>query len=75
MGAGSAEFVHTVLECSKLAFADREAWYGDPAFADVPLDRLLSSAYADERRTLVSDTASRGPRPGPRGRPVAGDPK
>ena len=43
MGAGSAEFVHTVLECSKLAFADREAWYGDPEFADVPLDRLLSS--------------------------------
>ncbi len=39
MGAGSAEFVHTVLECSKLAFADREAWYGDPAFARVPLDR------------------------------------
>ncbi|MBA3383373.1 MAG: gamma-glutamyltransferase [Actinobacteria bacterium] len=58
MGAGSAEFVHTVLECSKLAFADREAWYGDPAFAPVPLDRLLSSAYADERRALVTDTAS-----------------
>ena len=58
MGVGSAEFVHTVLECSKLAFADREAWYGDPAFATVPLDRLLSSAYADERRALVTDTAS-----------------
>ena len=58
MGAGSAEFVHTVVECSKLAFADREAWYGDPAFAAVPLDRLLSSAYADERRALITDTAS-----------------
>jgi gamma-glutamyltranspeptidase / glutathione hydrolase len=58
MGPSSAEFAHTVLECSKLAFADREAWYGDPEFAEVPLDRLLSSAYADERRTLVSDTAS-----------------
>ena len=56
--AGSAEFVHTVIECSKLAFADREAWYGDPAFADVPLDRLLSSDYANERRALVGDTAS-----------------
>jgi gamma-glutamyltranspeptidase/glutathione hydrolase len=58
MGAGSAEFVHTVLECSKLAFADREAWYGDPSFTSVPLDKLLSSAYADERRALVTDSAS-----------------
>ncbi len=58
LGAGSAEFVHTVVECSKLAFADREAWYGDPAFATVPLDLLLSAAYADERRALVTDTAS-----------------
>jgi gamma-glutamyltranspeptidase / glutathione hydrolase len=54
----AAEYVHTVLECSKLAFADREAWYGDPAFADVPLDELLSPEYADERRRLVGDTAS-----------------
>jgi len=58
MGAGSAEFVHTVLECSKLAFADREAWYGDPTFTSVPLEQLLSSAYADGRRALVTDTAS-----------------
>ncbi len=58
MGAGSADFVHTVLECSKLAFADREAWYGDPNFADVPLDRLLSAEYAAERRALVGDMAS-----------------
>jgi gamma-glutamyltranspeptidase / glutathione hydrolase len=64
MGAGSAELVHTVLECSKLAFADREAWYGDPAFAEVPLDELLSSDYADERRALVTDVASRELRPG-----------
>jgi gamma-glutamyltranspeptidase / glutathione hydrolase len=59
-----AEFVHTVLECAKLAFADREAWYGDPDFADVPLDRLLASEYADERRALVGDTASHELRPG-----------
>ena len=58
MGALTAELVHTVVECSKLAFADREAWYGDPEFARVPLDQLLSRAYADERRALVSDTAS-----------------
>ncbi|MEP7335505.1 MAG: gamma-glutamyltransferase family protein [Actinomycetota bacterium] len=58
MGRGSTEFVHTVLECSKLAFADREAWYGDPTFTPVPLERLLSSGYADERRALVADNAS-----------------
>jgi gamma-glutamyltranspeptidase / glutathione hydrolase len=60
-GAG---FVHTVVECAKLAFADREAWYGDPNFVDVPLEELLSPAYADERRRLVGDRASGELRPG-----------
>jgi gamma-glutamyltranspeptidase/glutathione hydrolase len=60
----AAEYVHTVVECAKLAFADREAWYGDPAFADVPLDELLSAGYAGERRRLVGDTASLELRPG-----------
>jgi gamma-glutamyltranspeptidase/glutathione hydrolase len=60
----TAEQVHTVVECAKLAFADREAWYGDPAFVDVPLDELLSAGYADERRRLVGDTASLELRPG-----------
>ena len=54
MGLGSAEFVHTVIECAKLAFADREAWYGDPAFVDVPVDELLSEAYNAQRRGLVA---------------------
>ena len=58
------DFAHTVLECSKLAFADREAWYGDPDFTNVPLDRLLSEGYADERRLLVGPTASSDLRPG-----------
>jgi gamma-glutamyltranspeptidase/glutathione hydrolase len=58
------DFAHTVLECSKLAFADREAWYGDPDFTDVPLDRLLSDGYAEERRRLVGPTASSDLRPG-----------
>ena len=77
MGPG-AEFVHTVIECAKLAFADREAWYGDPEFVDVPLEALLSAAYADERRALIGDEASRELRPGaPEGRapqlpPLAG---
>jgi gamma-glutamyltranspeptidase / glutathione hydrolase len=61
---GSAEYIHTVTECAKLAFADREAWYGDPAFTDVPLADLLSDTYNDERRKLVSDTASGQLRPG-----------
>jgi gamma-glutamyltranspeptidase/glutathione hydrolase len=64
MGHASAEYVHTVTECAKLAFADREAWYGDPAFADVPVDDLLSRAYAEERRALVGDDASPELRPG-----------
>jgi gamma-glutamyltranspeptidase/glutathione hydrolase len=64
MGRTSGEFVHTVVECAKLAFADREAWYGDPAFADVPLAALISREYADERRALVGDQASFELRPG-----------
>ena len=59
-----AEYVHTVVECAKLAFADREAFYGDPAFVDVPLERLLSPEYNDERRRLVTDEASGELRPG-----------
>jgi gamma-glutamyltranspeptidase / glutathione hydrolase len=56
------EHVHTVIECAKLAFADREAWYGDSA--PVPLELLLSRSYADERRALVGDEASGELRPG-----------
>jgi gamma-glutamyltranspeptidase / glutathione hydrolase len=59
------EYVHVVVECAKLAFADREAFYGD---TDVPLERLLSREYADERRRLVGDTASEELRPGDGGR-------
>ncbi len=59
-----AEYVHTVVECAKLAFADREAFYGDPDVTDVPLERLLSSAYNEARRTLVGEEASGDLRPG-----------
>jgi gamma-glutamyltranspeptidase/glutathione hydrolase len=58
------EFVHVVQECAKLAFADREAFYGDPDFAAVPLATLLGAAYNDERRRLVGDVASLELRPG-----------
>jgi gamma-glutamyltranspeptidase/glutathione hydrolase len=64
MGLGSAGYVHTVAECAKLAFADREAWYGDPAAFDVPVDGLLDPAYADGRRALVGAEASLELRPG-----------
>jgi gamma-glutamyltranspeptidase/glutathione hydrolase len=57
-------FVHTVVESAKLAFADREAWYGDPRFADVPLAELLSSSYATKRGSLVGPSASPDLRPG-----------
>ena len=67
MGPGSAEYIHTVTECAKLAFADREAWYGDPDFTDVPVKALLSAEYNDARRGLarsrgLSRAASRRPR-------------
>ena len=53
----SPDFVHLLTEAAKLAFADREAWYGDPAHVDVPLDTLLSPSYAEERRSLLGDRA------------------
>lgn len=58
------EFVHLVTECAKLAFADREAFYGDPAFVEVPMETLLSKAYNDERRKLIGERASLELRPG-----------
>jgi gamma-glutamyltranspeptidase/glutathione hydrolase len=70
MGPGSADFIHTVTECAKLAFADREAWYGDPDFTDVPVKALLSAEYADARRQLIGPQASADLLPGsPDGRP------
>ena len=65
-----AEHLHLVVECAKLAFADREAWYADPDVVDVPLDGLLSREYAAARRGLVGDAASMVLRPGrPAGSP------
>ncbi|GAA1706015.1 gamma-glutamyltransferase [Nonomuraea bangladeshensis] len=55
MGYLSADYVHTVTEAAKLAFADREAWYGD---ADVPLADLLDPAYNAARRALIGPRAS-----------------
>lgn len=52
------DFIHTMVECAKLAFADREAYYGDPLFVDVPLEHLLSDSYNSERRSLIGAEAS-----------------
>jgi gamma-glutamyltranspeptidase/glutathione hydrolase len=58
----TSELVHVVVECGKLAFADRDALYGDAE--EVPLEHLLSKAYNDERRALVGEDASADYRPG-----------
>ncbi len=58
------DFIHLIVECSKLAYADREVFYGDPDFVEVPMATLLSDAYNAERRKLVTDKASLDLRPG-----------
>ncbi len=65
LGHNSPEYIHLLIETAKLAFADREKYYGDPDFVDVPLDILLSKAYAAKRRTLIDpERASLELRPG-----------
>lgn len=59
-----AEFTHTVIEAMKLAYADREAYYGDPAQSDIPMEHLLSDSYCDARRSLITSRASLEQRPG-----------
>ena len=76
LGAGSAEFVHTVVECAKLAFADREAWYGDPAFATSP----STCCSPPPTRPSAARSSRTPPRPScvPAAvgrRPAAGDPR
>jgi gamma-glutamyltranspeptidase / glutathione hydrolase len=58
------EFVHTLVESAKLAYADREAYYGDPNFSSVPLGVLLSDDYNAGRRKLIGRNASLDLRPG-----------
>ncbi|MGZ2458971.1 gamma-glutamyltransferase family protein [Rhizobium sp. IY2] len=64
MNPTGADFVHTVVEAMKLAFADREVYYGDPDFSEIPVAHLLSETYAAERRKLVGADASFDLRPG-----------
>ena len=65
MGHNSAAYLHTLIESAKLAFADRETYYADPEFVDVPLNELFSERYAALRRALVDpERASMDLRPG-----------
>lgn len=53
-----AEFIHLQVECAKLAFADRDVFYGDPKFGEIPVAQLLSESYNAERRKQITDKAS-----------------
>src|SRR6266542_1590938 len=65
LGHNTTAYLHTYLEAAKLAFADRERYYGDPAFVRVPLSDLLSDAYAAARRKLIDpERANNDWRPG-----------
>ncbi len=65
MGHNSPEYLHTVIEAVKLAFADRDRYYGDPKFSKIPEEVLLSKTYAAQRRKQIDpDHASMESRPG-----------
>ncbi|MBD0841707.1 MULTISPECIES: gamma-glutamyltransferase [unclassified Streptomyces] len=55
--ASEARYLHRSIEASRIAFADRGRWVGDPAFEDVPTKELLSQKYADSRECLIKDDA------------------
>jgi len=68
MGHNSADYIHHVLSALSLAFSDREAFYGDPDFVDVPMEGLLSKSFAEERRAMIDPKKAFGEMP------EAGDP-
>jgi len=60
----SADYIHTLVEALKLAYADRDTYYGDPKFVKIPAERLLSKEYGAERRKQIGPEASLDFRPG-----------
>jgi gamma-glutamyltranspeptidase/glutathione hydrolase len=64
MRLNSADYVHQVVESLKLSYADRDTYYGDPRFSNIPAERLLSKEYAGERRALITEHGSTSFRPG-----------
>lgn len=68
LGHNSPAYVHVLTEALKLAFADRERYYGDPEFVDVPMQALVSREYAAARRRLIQAERAQA------GMPPAGDP-
>ena len=64
MGLNSADYIHTLVEALKLAYADRDTYYGDPKFVKIPTEKLLSKEYGAERRKQIGETASLEFRPG-----------
>lgn len=72
MGHNSPRYLHTLVEAVKLAFADRDRYYGDPKFSKIPEETLLSREYAAERRKQIDPNhASMDHRPGSFGGPLA----
>ena len=74
VGHNSPDYVHVVVESLKLAFADRERWYGDPRFVDVPIERLISAEYAVARRAFIRPCKAWSEMP-PAGDPYDGTPE
>jgi len=67
LGHNSPQYIHVLTEALKLSFADRQRYYGDPKFVDVPIETLTSARYADARRKMID------PRKAAPGMPEAGD--
>lgn len=67
LGHNGPEYLHRITEALKLAYADRDTYYGDPLFAKVPADKLLSKEYAVQRRAVIAERASQVFVPGPLG--------